>query len=186
MQIRSGPQRFDTGIPSEIVGSIQAVEMYRRRHHLVALQALEPAHATLAHRSQARAGFAQAPIQQLVLAAAHDRRRLRDQHAGRTREAREHPEIEFVAREEPLPGHLGTGDRAGGDEFVELAFAEPKIVGGFAGRQEFHPAFLCKFLLLFDVRRRWNSAFQFSSSGTMPDHLAALQHILTRVFCFGE
>ncbi|MGY4345049.1 hypothetical protein ACVWXM_001513 [Bradyrhizobium sp. GM7.3] len=91
-----------------------------------------------------------------------------------------------MPREEPFSGHLGAGDRTGGDEFVKLAFAEPKIVGGFAGRQEFHPAFLCKFLLLFDVRRRWNSAFQVLSATTMPDHLAALQHIPTRDLCLGE
>ncbi|CUU21243.1 hypothetical protein CDS [Bradyrhizobium sp.] len=41
-------------------------------------------------------------------------------------------------------------------------------------------------MLLFGVRRRWNSAFQFTSARTMPDHLAALQHILTRDLCFGE
>jgi hypothetical protein len=94
------------------------VEVHCHGHHLVALQALEPARAALAHRSQARAGFAQTPIQQLVLAAADDRRRLRDQHAGRTRQSRQHPEVELVPREEPLSGHLGAGDRAGGDEFV--------------------------------------------------------------------
>src|SRR6185312_11319029 len=83
---------------------------------------------------------------EIVLAAADDRRRVCGDHAFWTRQSRQHPEVQLVARKQPLAGHLAAGDRARGDQLIELALAEPQVICGLAGGQEFHPAPVCIFL----------------------------------------
>ena len=148
MQARHRAHRRDIGVL--VAGNVIAVEMHRRGDHLAALQAIDAARGAFGERRQTGAGFAQGPFQQIVLAAADNRRRVGGDHAGGTRQSRKHPEIQLLARKQPLAGHLAAGDRARGHEFVELALSEPDIVGSLAGGQKFHPAFICIFLLLFN------------------------------------
>jgi len=88
MQVRRGAERCDIGVAGEIVGGVEAVKMQRRGDHLIALQALEPAHRAFVERGEPGARFPQAPFQEAVLAAADDWRWLGGQHAGRARQAR--------------------------------------------------------------------------------------------------
>jgi hypothetical protein len=55
-----------------------------------------------------------------------------------------------MAREQPLARHLAAGNSALGHQFVELALAQPEIVGSLAGGQKFHSALVCIYLLLFN------------------------------------
>src|SRR6266853_6780025 len=84
-----------------------------------------------------------------------------------------------MARKQPLARDLAAGDRARCHEFVELALTKPDIFGGFAGRQEFHPAFVCIFLFLFNQLTKGGIfAEQRRREAAMSDQLSAWQLIL--------
>jgi hypothetical protein len=153
MQSRQCAKRRNIGITGAIGGEVIAVEMDRGGEHLAALQALDATHGAFVQRRQSRSGLPQAPFQQIVLAAAHDRRRLNRRHAGRARQPREHPEVQFVPGEKPLAGDLAAGDCAPRNQFIKLAFSQPKVIGSLAGGQEFHPASVCIFLRVFNRTR---------------------------------
>src|ERR1700682_1698041 len=152
--------------------------MDRRGDHLTALQAIDAARGALGERRKAGPGFAQRPFQQIVLAAADDRRRGRTDHAGWARQPRKHPEVQPVARKQPLARHLAAGDGARCHEFIELALPEPDIGGGLARRHEFHPAFVCIFMLLFNRLTKCGNSCRTRRVETAMSEFSAWQLIL--------
>src|SRR5450755_4300314 len=108
LQTRRGANRRDIGIAGGIRGERLTVEMDRRGDDLAALQTVDAAPGALIQGGEARAGLAQTPFQEVVLAAADDRRRFRDHHAGWPRHPGQHPEVEFMARKQPFARHLAT------------------------------------------------------------------------------
>ena len=77
MQAGHRAHRRDIGVVGCAFGKQRAVEMHGRGHDLAAQQAFDAARGAFGERGQARAGLAQAPFKQIVLAAADDRRRVR-------------------------------------------------------------------------------------------------------------
>jgi hypothetical protein len=136
----------NVGIAGRVAAQLLAVEMDGGGNHLAARQPIDAAHGAFIERGQRGAGLAQAPFQQIVLAAADNRRRIGHDHAGRPGEARKHPDIQLMARKQPLARHLAAGNGAQGDELIKLPFTEPEVIRGLTGGQKLHFAFLCIFL----------------------------------------
>jgi hypothetical protein len=140
----------NVGIAGRVAAQLLAVEMDGGGNHLAARQPIDAAHGAFIERSQRRTGLAQGPFQQIVLAAADDRRRIGRHHAGRPGEAREYPDIELMSREQPLARHFAAGNGARGDELIKLPLTQPEVIRGLTGGQKLHFAFVCIFMRLFN------------------------------------
>lgn len=173
VQPRHGAHRRDIRVPADCL----AMEMDRRDSDLTAQQTRHPAFGAFGQRGEVRTGLAQGPFEQIVLAAADDGRRLRRDHPGRSPHPRQHPAIDFVAREQPFACHLAARNLALGDQFVELALTEAEIVGCFIRCQEIHTALICIFTLGFNNLTLLESLQRNATGGSMPDSFGAWQLI---------
>ena len=149
LQIAAAANGGDVGIGFRV---FQGMQVQAGGDGLAGDEAVESGFAADRERGQPRAALAQRPFQQRVVAAADDRRRLRSGHAFGPRNAGGQPMVEIGLREQPAAGDLGAGHSALGHHFVDLAFLEAEIAGGFGGREELHgsPARLCIF---FDIAK---------------------------------
>ena len=147
---RPGIARAAAILASRIVDDVGLVEMDGGGDHLAALQPIDAARGALGRARQGRSRIRAASI---PAGRPGCRRRWAAGRRGSCRwpgQSRKHPEVQFVARKQPLARHLAAGNRAFGHQLVELALAKPEIVGSLAGGQEFHPALLCIFLRMFN------------------------------------
>src|ERR1700724_3592099 len=100
--------------------------------------------------------------------------------AGRPRQPRKHPEVQFMTRKPPLSGHLAAGDRAGGNQFVELALPKPDIVGQPRWRSGSPFLHLYSYIRSCSIYgQSWDSCRTRPVENAMSDQLGAWQLILT-------
>ena len=118
------------------LGLGEVVEVDGGGHQLALEEALVAGLAALRHDGKPGVALAQRPLQQRIVAAAHDRRRLGRQGAVRAHHAAEQPAVEIGAREQPLARHLGAGDLPVRDQLIELALLQPQVVRGLRRRQQ--------------------------------------------------
>ena len=150
LQIAAAANGGNIGIGFRV---FQGMQVHGGGNRLAGGEAVEAGFAADRERGEPGAAFAQRPFQQRVVAAADDRRRLRTRHAGRPRNAGGEPAIELGLGKQPAAGDLGAGHRALGHHFIDLAFLEAEIAGGFGGREKLHgsPARIC---IYFDLAQK--------------------------------
>src|SRR5262245_51880809 len=128
MKVRPRPERFYIRVDFIVVYCMQ---VDRGRNELAPDEAIQSCVAALWERGEAGSTFAQCPLQQYVVASADDRHWFRGCHAVGAHHAVGEPAVEFVLWKQPAAGDLGAGDRAGGDQLIELALLDPKVARGF-------------------------------------------------------
>src|SRR5262245_14582416 len=141
---------LDVGILFRI---IEVMEMYRGGDDLALVEALISRLASFWEDGETRTSLRQSPLQKRIMAAAHDRRRFGWNDAIGPCHASKQPPIKVSAGKQPLAGNLRARDLPLGDEFVELAFPDPKVFGGFGGCQQLQTCALLHMparILLFD------------------------------------
>ena len=123
-------------------------------HDLALQEATITGLAALRQDRETGAALDQRPLQQRIMAATDDRRRIGRDHAERPGHAREQPAVQIAARKQPLAGDLRARDRSFCHQFVELALLDAQVVGGLGRRQELEPCVWLHFsaqILILDL-----------------------------------
>ena len=76
--------------------------------------------------------------------------------------------IELGLGEQPAAGDLGAGHRALGHHFIDLAFLEAEIAGGFGGGEKLHAAHLHSYASFLDNAKNYRKNKAVSNRARQP------------------